>query len=349
MKKTKIILATTGGVIALAVLAMAYLTWDAFSRRQIALEGDSDGTVEGIEVFAGRVRTLLSKKPYPSAANTKILERNARALETWRTEARRLASVGDWCEEESVSPAQFKEKIIRESRNLIERPGNAEGHFMKPDFGFGPFKSYLGDVLPPKDQLARLQRQWYDITTLCDMLATNGVLQVLDLHVIEKKTEAAKPKVEPKSKSRSKKAAKETENDCRPSVVTYTVTFLANPADFTAIVRQLSSCQRFMVIDGFSFAHEQDVLTERLGSSEKKESSSSRRASRRRVAAEAKAAKDTKAAKDAKAAGEDEKRGGPAYDPAADSVLVAELTVSVYDFRTLEKAAEAKDGKEASK
>jgi len=337
MNKTKIILVATGGVIALAVSVMAYLTWDAFSRRSAALEGDSEGTVEGLEVYAGRVRTLLEKKPFPSAANVAGLERNRQALEAWRTRAKQQAAVGDWCEDDSATPAQFKETILRESRRLIEHPGAAEGgKLMKPDFGFGPFKPYLGDVLPPKDQLARLQRQWYDITLLCDLLVTNGVLNITDLQVVDRKDEAAKAKADPKAKSKAKKQAKGSDEERQPSVMTYTISFLARPEVFTSVVRNLSSCERFTVVERFAFSHEKDALTENLGVAEKKESASSGRRANRRRAVKEDAAKA-------------EKKEGLVYNPAEDSMLAVELTVSVYDFRTLEKSAEEKDGKEASK
>ena len=65
MNKTKTILAVSGGVIGLAILVMAYFTWDAFARKSAAFEGDEEN--EGLVTYVNRVSTLLGKKPAPKA------------------------------------------------------------------------------------------------------------------------------------------------------------------------------------------------------------------------------------------------------------------------------------------
>ena len=39
--------------------------------------------------------------------------------------------------------------------------------------------------MPSKDQLARLQRQWFDLVSLIDVLATNGVTEITGLQLVE--------------------------------------------------------------------------------------------------------------------------------------------------------------------
>ena len=332
MNKTKTILAVAGGVIGLAILVMAYFTWDAFARKSAAFEGNEEE--EGLETYAKRVSTLLGKKPAPNAANTKQLGKNKMSVEEWKTAMWRYAGVGDWCAPEGITPALFKESIVRDARRLAGKPGNADGKFMKPDFAFGPFKEYLADKLPPKDKMARLQRQWHDIMSLCDLLATNGVSQIVDLQVVEREAEAPVENKGAKASAKQRKAAAAAARR-QPSVETYKISFQTGPASFVAVVRLLSFQERFTIVDDFKFVHVRDAISEALGVGEKAEATtaaSTRRNRRRRGAVE-----------EQKQAAEPEKKNTVVFDPEKDSLLQVELTVSVCDFRTLE------DDKEGTK
>ena len=69
MNKTKTVLAATGGVLALGVLAMAALTFLAYLDRTAAFEGDDE--TEGLESAVSKVSSLMAKRPFPSMANKK--------------------------------------------------------------------------------------------------------------------------------------------------------------------------------------------------------------------------------------------------------------------------------------
>lgn len=327
MNKTRIVLAATGGVIGLAVLVMAYFTWDAFSRKTAAFEGDDE--TEGLESYVSRVSSLIGKKPYPSAANKKRLDENRKVFEDWRSDTRRAAAVGDWCPNGAITPAQFKETLVREARQIADGPGSADGKFMKPDFTFGPFKDYLADKLPSKDGLPRLQRQWYDIVSLCEVLRTNGVQQVTDLQVVERKDPVAPngAKAKKKGSSRGKAAGSADENPWH-SVETYKISFQGDPSALVGVMRVLGFQERFTVVDGMVFSHVRDAIAESLGGgkekSEKASVSSGRRGRRRAAVESRKDGEDKQAPKDKSV-----------FDPETDSVLQVELTVSVYDFGTL--------------
>ena len=328
MNKTRIVLVATGGVIGLAVLVMAYFTWDAFSRKTAAFEGDDEN--EGLETYVGRVSALIGKKPYPSPANKKRLDENCRAFEEFRSGLRHAASAGDWCPVGATTPAQFKETLVREARLIADGPGTANGKFMKPDFTFGPFKDYLADKLPSKAELARLQRQWYDITSLCEVLRTNGVHQVTDFQVVARKDSTAQDKVAAGKKGGGKgKAAKSESEDPWQSVETYKISFQGDPTNLVKVVQTLSFQNRFTVVDGMTFSRVRDTIAESLGGgkekSEKAAAASGRRG-RRRAAAEPR--KDDEEDKQAT-------KDKSVFDPKTDSVLQVELTVSVYDFGTL--------------
>ena len=331
MNRTRIVLMATGGVIALAVLAAAYFTWDAFSSRKAAFEGSDES--EGLESLVGRVSSLMGKKPYPSKANKNMLDANRRAVEEWRLEARKQAAAGDWCPDASSTPAQFKESVVREARRLAAYPGSAEGKIMKSDFAFGPFKDYLADKMPSKEQMPQLQRQWYDIAALCDLLATNGVTQIVDLQTVARAVVEPKPDRKSAGKKRPRKNAKPESAVRQPSVETYRVVFESEPAAFVAILRQLSFQERFTSVDGFTFAHVRDAISESLGSAGDKKDAAAAKPQRRRAGGRRRAAA---AEPEAEAKPEEEKKSVLVFNPETDAAVRVELTVSVYDFRTLE-------------
>lgn len=330
MNKTRIILASAGGVIAVGVLAAAYFLWSAFSKKTAAFEGNEES--EGLESVVSQVSSLMNKKPYPDKANEKKLQANRQAFEDWYQGVRSVASEGDWLADGDCTPAQFKEIIGRDAKELSDQSKRDPAAIVAPDFAFGPFKEYLADKMPARDGLPRLQRQWHDITSLVRLLATNGVIRLTDLQVVEAKAPAAE--AEPKVKSRAKA---KVENEGRePSVETYKLVFQAKPAALVGVISTLSFQKRFTVVESFGFSRERDAIAEAFGGGEKKEAASSAggRGRRRRLAANEDVAK----------AEEKKSLGGAVFDPETDSVLNVELTVSVYDFRTLEE-----DEKGASK
>lgn len=318
----------TGGVIGLAVLVMAYFTWSAFARKAAAFGGDEES--EGLETYVSQVSSLIGKKPYPSVENKKTMDENCKAFEKFRSCLHREASVGDWRPDGAITPAQFKESLVREARLIADGPGSADGKFMKSDFSFGPFREYLADKLPAKAELARLQRQWYDITSLCEVLRTNGVQQVTDLQVVERKDPAAQSKAATGKKNGGKrKSAKPESEPPQQSVETYKISFQGNPSALVGVVRALSFRERFTVVDALTFSHVRDVIAESLGGGKDKTeraSASSGRRGRRRPVAEARKDEEDK---------QQSSKGKSVFDPETDSVLQIELTASVYDFGTL--------------
>ena len=94
MNKTRIILASTGGVIAVGVLVAAYFLWSAFSKKTAAFEGNEES--DGLETVVGQVASLMNKKPYPDKANEKKLQANCQTFEDWYQGVRSVAAAGDW-------------------------------------------------------------------------------------------------------------------------------------------------------------------------------------------------------------------------------------------------------------
>ena len=332
MNKTRIILASTGGVIAVAVLASAFFLWSAFSKKTAAFEGNDES--EGLESVVGQVASLMNKKPYPNKANEKKLQANRLAFEDWYRGVRSVAADGDWLADGDCTPAQFKEIIGRDAKALTSPAKKNPAAIVAPDFAFGPFKEYLADKMPARDALPRLQRQWYDITSLIELLATNGVVRLTDLQVVERKAatvEEPKAKVKAKTKVKAKAKADGAEEP-EPSVETYRLTFQAKPAALVGVIRTLSFQKRFTVVDSFGFTRERDAIAEAFGVSDKKKDAASPSGGGRGRGRGGRRGADT----DEKPGEKKSALGGVVFDPETDSTLNVELTVSVYDFRTLE-------------
>jgi len=332
MNKTRIILAATGGALGLAVLVLAVLTYLAFAARTAAFEGGEDG--DGLEGTVSKVAQLMAKKPYPSDDNKKRLDANRQIVENWCASVRKEVSRGDWCAAAGCTPAQFKEKIATDVKGILALKGPANESVVKPDFGFGPFKDYLADKMPSVDQLPKLQRQWFDLTALVDLLATNGVSQITDIQVVDREAEAAKAEQangdkgkKGKTKSKAKKSTKD-KGSREPSVETYRLSFVATPDVFTEVVCTLSFQDRFTVVENFGFVRQRDAISESLGGGgeKAKRKEEGGRRGRRRQAQEVTKTEEN----------EGEKKNAIVFDPAADSAVKVDLKVSVYDFRSSE-------------
>lgn len=336
MNKTRIILAATGGVLALAVLVMAIFTWLAFSERTEALGDGEEGG--GLAETVSAVERLLAKKPFPSVENRKRLEANRQVVDDWCTSVRKEISCGDWCAPAGCTPAQFKEQIAADVKTLLARKGvGLDGSpIVKPDFTFGPFKDYLADKMPAAAQLPKLQRQWYDLMSLIELLSTNGVEQIVDIQVVSRvaaEEETAAKNVKAKSGKAKLRggasAAKVKPGASEPSIETYRLIFIAKPSAFVSALQELSFQDRFTVVESFGFVRERDAIAEALGSSEKSEKTvtTSGRRGRRRTVQE-------------RSVGAEQNEEGPRqtviFDPGADAKVKVDLTVSVYDFRSLE-------------
>ena len=352
MNKTKIILAGIGGVIGIVVLVLAFLVWQAFSAKTAAIEGDDEEGVDGLETVETRVQGLLHKPVYPSAASVTAVEANLQAVDDWRKEGLALAVRGDRVYPRTT-PAQFKTDIVADAKRLMALPGAAEGRLVKPDFAFGPFKDYIVEgKMPAEADLAELQRKWDDIATIAEMLATNGVAELVDVQFKAKaKDEGRETKDAKREKANKKKgSAKSNSRTVEQSIVShsYVVTFAAKPPAFVRTLNELAKCERFVTVDDFTFARPHDAIAEALGVEEKKgaeQATSGRRGRRGRRGggeAEASASKPAGAGKDA--AG----KNGIVTDPFLDAPLTVTMVVTVHDFCSLAEDKED-DGKGASK
>ena len=337
MNKTKMILAGTGGAIGLVVLVLAFLVWQAFSSKTAALEGDDEEGVDGLETVESRAQTLSRKAVYPCAESLSAIEENLSLVNTWSTDSLALAARGDKTFE-ATTPAAFKTFLVSDAKRIAEMPGGVAGRLVKADFTFGPFKDYIVEgKMPAEAELAELQRKWDDVATVAGILSRAGVSELADIQFAAvKKAEADD---EPAKKNQKKGKAK-AKKDAAPSLVpepashSYVFTFLARPPAFARAVNELTSCERFITVDGFAFDRATDVIAEALGGEEKKDeaSASNRRGRRGRLAPAAQEEKTPAATKN-----------GIITDPLLDEPFKVVMTVSVHDFRSLEEGEETEE------
>ena len=355
MSKNRVILAVIGGVIAIAVLVAAFLTWQAYSAKVAARDGDEEEGTDGLETVVGQAQTLSRKPIYPCAESVKALKTDEETLSDWRTEALRFAARGDRPIEKTTTAA-FKTFIVTDARRIAALKGAVNGSLVKPDFAFGPFKDYIAEgKMPPEAQLTEIQRRWDDVSTIAETLAACGVDELTDVafrddaaakEAAEK--EAAQKRKGPKKGQRN--GAKK-ESTVRPSAYGYTFAFQARPAALVKVVNALTTCDRFVVVDSLTFDRTRDVFAEALGGDEKKSAEAQHvgRRGRRRGGRGG----DDAAALALAAGAESAAKSGIVTDPAADAPFAARMSVTVYDFRTLEPEAETKDdvkkGKEAAR
>ena len=328
MNKNRMILAASGGVIGLAVLAMAYFTWSAYSAKVAALEGDDEGN-DGLEAVQQKARTLSRKSVYPCPASVQAIESNATRVAAWRADAAKLAARGDR-PIRTMTPAQFKTDLIADAKRLSALPGAVNGALVKPEFAYGPFSGYIVEgKMPTEAELPELQRRWDDVMLVVETLASCGISELVN---VDFKTTAAKDDAQEKT---AKKGGKKPPAKKRPATVpavvppsacSYVFTFATRAPAFVKAVNALGTNDRFMVIDGFTLARTEDPIAEALGG-EKREGASSRPAARGRRGRRGAVVEEKKP--------EAEKRSGIVTDPVLDAPFTVTLTLTVYDFRTL--------------
>ena len=231
--------------------------------------------------------------------------------------------------------------------------GRVGGKLVKPDFAFGPFKDYIVEgKMPAEAELGTLQRQWDDVATIAEMLATNGVAELLDVGFAnvnrdqgsgigdqEKNGKAKKGMGNKKATKGATKGSDPSSLIPDPSSHSYVFTFAAKPAAFIQTLNELEASERFITVDSFTFVRPVDVIAAALGGDDKKSAeaqSSGRRGRRGRRGAEAEAPASKLAG-----TGEEAGKNGLVTDPLKDDPLTVTMTVTVHDFRSLEESGEA--------
>lgn len=333
MNRNRLILSVTGGVIGLLALVMAYFVWSAMSNKAALLEMDPEAEEAnpGLNDLLTEVGNFTRAKIYPCQASVKAIAENVSRVDEWQAEAFRAISRGDRSYE-ATTPANFKSFMVSDAKRLSSLPGAASGALTEANFGYGPFREYVVEgKMPTEETMGMLQRRWDDVSTVVEILATSGIAQLTDVQFkddLVQEEPQDKKNARNKKKRNVKKSKKEPEG---PAVYNYVFSFTTRPAGLIKAINALSTCERFIVIRDFGFQRANDTLQVALGGTDPKQEAQNQarggRRGRRGAAADA-----------AKTPVNDQLKNGIVTDPMLDEPVAVQMTVSVYDFRSVDGA-----------
>lgn len=336
MSKGKMIASVSGGVFFVAVAALGYLLYDAYST-----------CVETEEELEGAKSTFdghYSAPVFPSAKSIDSVKSNETEYAAWLKTAQVLASRGDKSFSKDESPAAFKQRLQDEARRLRALPGGVDGKLVAQNFMFG-FDKYLDPergVLPDSSDVQRLATQLDTVSHLAEMFSKNEALELRDVAFVEPPKEEDEESRKPR-KGAKKKAATDDEG---PQVTSldYRISLIVRPAAFVDILNALTADVRFIVIKSLAFRETADMIIDKMNAAEaaltKKDSPSSGRRRRRRMAQEEQPTEEESEKKDDRLI----------VDPELDAPVQMDLVLSVYDFGGIaQQTADASDGKTPDK
>ncbi len=329
MKKTKIILASIGGLALLGVLVVGGLMFNAFSTKS--------ELSEDLSLDETKLSQLRIAKVAPTLASLKQVETNKAVLANWLTTTRAAVAVGDRASDPRQTDASFKSKMIEEARELSALPGGVAGKIVKDNFGFGYTDFITGGKMPTAAELPELQMRWADIVTFVKLFATNGVKEVIEVASLAPVAPKEDATAQRGQRNAKQKKAKESADESKVTQRTYEFKLRA---DAPALIRVLNACavdSRFTLVDALTFARAEDEIATRIGESNKAQENEGRRSRRRRASAatELVEANATEVAKK-----------GLVTDPTTVAPFVVTLRVTTVDFgsQQVEKAEKKEEG-----
>ena len=180
------------------------------------------------------------------------------------------------------------------------------------------------------------------MATLAETLSECGVDELVSVDfrdgaAADKQKEEAEQQRGPRRKPpRGRKPAAD-ESSFKPTAFAYTVVYRARANALVKSLNAFATCERFVVVDSFSFDRARDGLAEALGGEEKKAEAVQSGGRRRRRRGGDDQASAAQASAEASAA-----KGGIVTDPTLDAPFTVTLAVTVYDFGSLADDAAAK-------
>lgn len=309
MNKNKMIMAAIGGIALAAVLVFVFLAMNA---RSAAAETRGD-----IRDELRDEQEMLEAETAPTQESVDRLAANAKEIRAWRAKTLELLSAGDVVVDKSASATAFKAIMIDDARALSKLPGGVEGRIVAENFDFG-FKSFINEPNIPTDaELPTLKRQWAEVKSMVETLASCGVVGIREIIV------AAVPKAsEAKRPGKGRNAAEPAKPPYEE--LGYTVRFAARPAAVAKALNAFTASRHLMFVQEMALEREQDMLREMLGGGKKEEAGGGRRRRRRQQVEE----------KTAEGEGEEVARKGLVTDPQVESPILVTLKVKTIDFGT---------------
>lgn len=338
MSKIQITLAAIGGVIGVAVIGAMVFAYLSYAAKTAAIEGDEEGETQGLVTLVEDAQKCLKKSIFPCQKSVDELKAAREGLDGWKDEAFKLVSRGDR-PIPPMSVAQFKEFVIAESHRVEQLPADSTNKITAANFEFGPFKPYIAEgKMPEQSELKDLQRKFDDAVMILETMASCGATGVskMDVKSGEKKEVQ---EAEPKKKRKGAAKKKATEEPVEKTLAhTYQITCRMTPNALVKTLNAFATAERFVVVEGFTLALENDAIVASLAGETKKEEAQTSGRRRRGRAAMAVEEEKSEAAPEAP-------KVTVVTDPAANAAFSAVLTVTVHDFKTLEETKEEEEAK----
>lgn len=257
--RTKIILYVLGGVVAVATLVLLGLSYNAWSH-----SSDQQLDIDGLQ---SRMNGFRRSKIAPTAQAEAALAQNENELKKWYSKAFEIVSAGDQLPA-SEEPLELQTRMRNEAQELAQRPGLAEGKFVKSDFTFGFKEELIDGKTPERSAVPELQRRWNDVSALLTILADAGVGEVQEIAVLpyQSPEEPATRRHAPRKGAKGKEAPTLTLSER-----SYTVKFVTQPGALVQALNTLAKAQRIMTVDEMVFSRATDQVAQ-LIAPQKKES-----------------------------------------------------------------------------
>ncbi len=331
-KQQKVIFGASGGVFALAFCGLGYLLYDSNVKRTEA--------EENLTSAYATFKQYYDAKVFPSKKSIDSVKTNALSFTTWYDSAYQLAASGDKVFADETPPI-FKQRLQGEVRRMRDYAGNTpEGKIAVASFLFG-FEQYLGEsgVLPDVADVPQLAIQLDSISTIVDLFADAGVLEVQKVERLTALPSAQKKeKQEPSRSARGNKKKDAEEQTPLYTKQQYAFTIMVRPQSLVNMLNDLTGNKRFIVVENLSFKQSADTIVNKLTSDAEAKSGKpgARRSRRGNIFAQLAEQKEEK---------KPEVKGDNrlVVDPELDAPIQVELKLAVYDFG--QAKGEAKENK----
>ncbi len=327
LSKQQVLGVIGAGVFVLCAGGLGFMLYSAWTEK-----GEAEESLQGQTDAFSRYNAAAV---FPSKASIASVKSNAACYATWYESAVALAARGDKAFPKD-SPSVFKQSLQAEVRRMGALMGGVDGKIASPTFLFG-FEQFLGEggVLPKGEDVPRLAAQLDTISSVVDIFAEAGIVEVKAIRRIEEK--ASESDEEESSARNKRKSAQDADAEApKETCLKYAFEFTTRPSALVVVLNRLTASERFMTVKDLSFKQTADVIVERLGAIESAQmqnapggraTSSSRRRGRRGAATAVDAATGAV------------KIDPLVVDPELDAPILVNFILEVRDFGRAAKAA----------
>lgn len=324
-----------GGVFALGVCVLGWFLYSSWSEM-----GELE---ENLQMQDEAFRKHNAAPIFPSKKAIEAVKSNEVSFVEWGEKARVVAAGGDKAFP-GESPSQFKQRLQNEVQRLAALPGGAAGKIAGAEFKFG-FEQFLkdGGALPKSTEVERLAVQLDTISTVVDLFAESGVLEVKSIVRVEPKQDDEDDDQDRRKKAKKGKKSAVEEDAGNHTSSDYVFEVLTRPAGFVSLLNALTANKRFFVVSNLSFVQSADTIVEKIvalenARAQKGKAGASRMGRRSRLGG---AAAATPAASESN---ELSKEDRIVVNPEMDAPFQVTFTLTVHDFGSAKvgAASEAK-------